>query len=82
MPAVANMSRPVIQAIAKRASVSTCSSSSSFSTSTQSSSWAWRNLSARTRGYVVGGAVACVAADGVLVYEYYPGLLGLNKDRN
>lgn len=84
-------SAPVAQLVARRASAAP------FSTTTASmkpavgdattsaaagSSWAWRNLSPKARRNVMLGLGAGAAIDAYVVYNYFPGMLGLGEKKN
>ncbi|GJN72006.1 hypothetical protein ACCO45_009227 [Purpureocillium lilacinum] len=89
--AASRLSSPVVAATARR----TAAAAANFSTSARalrpeavsgaaapsSSSWAWRNLSPKTRRYVVYGLGAGAAIDSYVIYNYFPGILGLGEDK-
>ncbi|UNI22615.1 DNA helicase [Purpureocillium takamizusanense] len=87
-PIISRLSSPAVAAPARRAAASFSTSARSLSPEAASgvaapsrSSWAWRNLSPRTRRYVVYGLGAGAVIDGYVVFNYFPGMLGLGEDK-
>ncbi|KAJ6442078.1 isomerase [Purpureocillium lavendulum] len=88
--AASRLSSPAVAATARRAaanfstsarSLKPADAASAASPSSSSSSWAWRNLSPKTRRYVVYGLGAGAAIDSYVIYNYFPGVLGLGEGK-
>jgi hypothetical protein len=83
MLAIARLSTTPVTNMAVRRAFSTTSPSlkPAATDAAAGTSWAWKNLSPKTRRNVVYGLGACAVADSYLVYNYFPGVLGLKEEK-
>lgn len=81
MSAIARLSTPVAKMAARRTfSTTTASLKPATTDAVASNSWAWKNLSPKTRRNVVYGLGVGAVIDSYVVYNYFPGMLGLKEE--
>ncbi|KIE03580.1 hypothetical protein MAJ_00111, partial [Metarhizium majus ARSEF 297] len=81
MSAVARLSTPITKMATRRAfSTTTASLKPATTDAAASNLWAWKNLSPKTRRNVAYGLGACAVVDSYIVYNYFPGMLGLKEE--
>jgi hypothetical protein len=82
MSAIARLSAPLAKVAARRAFSTTAQAMKPATTdAAASNSWAWKNLSPKTRRNVVYGLGVCAVVDSYVVYNYFPGMMGLNEKK-